>query len=103
MDDDDIYEHIEQQRLKYEKWVKEKSIKLEVGKTYLQKSESWAVKHYKILSIEGKVALGIIVYDGIYDSKTRGCGEYSLFVASTGERYQESRLNYALIEEVKGD
>jgi hypothetical protein len=100
MNEDEEYEYIEQRRLEHEKWVREKSIKLEVGKTYLQKSASWAIKHYKILSIEGKVALGIVVYDGIYNSKTRGCGEYALFRVDTGEKYQEPRLNYALIEEV---
>lgn len=98
MDED---EYLERRKLEYEKWVKEKSIKLEVGKTYLQKSYSWAIKHYKIISIEGIVALGRCVYDGIWNSKTKGCGKYELFVVATGERYQESRLNYALIEEIK--
>jgi hypothetical protein len=101
MYEDDNYEYIEQRRLEYEKWVKEKSIRLEVGKTYLQKSASWAIKHYKILSADNIVALGIVVYCGINNSKIRGCGEYALFRVNTGEKYQEPRLNYALIEEVK--
>lgn len=98
---DDEYDYIEQRRLEYEKWVKEKSIRLEVGKTYLQKAYSWAIKHYKIISIEGVVALGVVTYCGIHNSNTKGCGEYALFRVATGEKYQENRLNYALIEEIK--
>ena len=97
----DELEYLEQKRLEYEKWVKEKSIKLEVGKTYMQKAHNWAIKHYKILTVEGKVALGVVVYCGIHNSTTKGCGEYALFRADTGEKYQESRLNYALIAEIK--
>lgn len=96
----DEYEYIEQERIKYEKWVREQSIKLEVGKTYLQVSFSWAKKYYKIVSIDGNVAMGKVVYCGIHNSTTRGCGEYELFRADTGERYQDKRLNYALIQEV---
>lgn len=99
--DEDEYEYLERRKLEYEKWVKEKSIKLEVGKTYLQKAYPWAMRHYKILSIEGRVAVGIVVYCGIHDSKIKGCGEYALFRVDTGEKYQESRLTYALVEEIR--
>ena len=98
--DEDIYDYLEEQRLKYEKWVREKSIKLELGKTYLQVPYEWAKAHYKIVSIDGNVAMGKKVYCGIYNSTTRGCGGYELFRVDTGEKYQEPRLNYALICEV---
>ena len=100
-EDDEEYNYIEQERLKYEKWVREKSIKLEVGKTYLQKSASWSIKHYKIFSADNVIALGRVVYCDIYKSKTRGCGGYQLFKVDTGEKYQDQRLNYALVEEVE--
>ena len=97
----DEFEYIKQRRMEYENWVKEKSIKLEVGKTYLQKAYNWAIKHYKIITIEGPIALGVVTYCGIHNSNTKGCGEYTLFRVDTGEKYQEGRLNYALIAEVK--
>ena len=98
--DQNNYDYLEQKRLEYEKWVKEKSIKLELGKTYSQKPFAWAERHFKIISIDGGVAMGKVVYCGIYESTTRGCGEYELFIVNTGEKYQDSRLNYALIKEV---
>lgn len=101
MNEDDEYDYIEQERLKYEKWVKEKSIKLEVGKTYLQAPFDWSKKHYKIIFVDDIVAIGVVVYCDIYKSKTRGCGERQLFRVDTGEKYQDRRLNYALIKEVK--
>ena len=100
MNDDDEYDYIEQRRLEYEKWVKESSIKLELGKTYLQRVESWAIKHYKIIHMDDIIAVGVVVYCGVYNSKTRGCGEYQLFKVSTGEKYQDRGFNYALIKEI---
>lgn len=100
MNEDEEYEYIEKRRLEYEKWVKEKSIKLELGKTYLQLSMNWNKKHYKIVFVDDTIAVGIVVWDEIYNSTTRGCGGRELFRVETGEKYQDPRLNYALIKEV---
>lgn len=96
----DEMDYIEEQRRKYEKWVKEKSIKLELGCTYVQKTYSWSEDHYKIVFMDDVVAVGVQVYCGIYKSTTRGCGERELFLAKTGEKYQDKRLNYALIKKI---
>lgn len=98
--DYDEYDYLEQKQKEYEKWVKEKSIRLELGKIYLQAAFPWAEKHYKIVSIDGDVALGKVVYCGIYKSRTMGCGEYEMFKVNTGEKYHDSRLNYALVKEI---
>jgi hypothetical protein len=96
----DEMDYLERERIKYEKWVKEKSIKLELGKTYLQESDSWAKMHYKIIFVDDKIAVGIKVWCGIYNSTTRGVGEYQMFKVNTGEKYGDCRLNYALVKEV---
>ena len=100
MSDENEIGYLEQEKLKYEKFLKERAIKLELGKTYLQESDSWAKKHYKIIFTDEKIALGTVVWCGIYNSDTKGCGYYDLFKLYTGERYQDSRLCYGLIKEI---
>jgi len=95
------YEYLEKKRLEYEKWKKEKSIKLELGCVYLHEPMSWAKKHYKIVFVDDTIAVGIVVYDGIYNSTTKGRGERELFNVNTGEKYHDPRLNYALIRKIK--
>jgi hypothetical protein len=102
--DDDIVEeldYLEREKIKYNKFLKEEAIKLELGKTYLQESSSWAKMHYKIVFVDDKIALGIVVYCGIYNSTNRGnCGEYEMFKVTTGEKYSDCRLEYRLKKEV---
>lgn len=103
MYDDDLQEefsYLEREKIKYAKFLKERAIKLELGKTYLQESDSWAKKHYKIVFVDDVIALGVVVYCGIYNSSTRNCGDYQLFRVDTGEKYQDCRLDYRLIREV---
>ena len=97
----DEYEYLEKKRREYEKWVKEKSIKLEIGCIYLQEPMSWAKKHYKIVFMDDTIAVGVVVYDGIYNSTTKGCGERELFKVDTGEKYHDPRLNYALTRKIE--
>jgi hypothetical protein len=96
---DDEMDYLEQERIKYEKFVKNDAIKLELGKTYLQESSSWAKMHYKIIFVDGVIAVGIKVWCGIYNSDTRGCGNYEMFRVATGEKYNDSRLCYRLKKE----
>lgn len=96
----DDYKYLEEKRIEHEKWIKEKSIKLELGQVYLQQPYKWAKKHYKIVFVDDTIAVGIVVYDGIYNSTTRGCGGRELFNVNTGEKYQDSRLEYALITKI---
>lgn len=77
-------------------------IKLEVGKTYRQESDSWAKKHYKILYTDNQIAVGIVVYCGIYQSSIKGCGGYEMFYVDNGFKYQDiCRPCYRLLSEVK--
>jgi hypothetical protein len=99
-DFDDELDYHEKERIKYEKFLKERAIKLELGKVYLQESDSWAKMHYEIIFIDDNTAMGKKVYCGIYNSATQNCGSYELFRVSTGERYQDSRLCYRLKKEV---
>lgn len=101
-DDDlqDELDYLDKQKLIYEKFLKERAIKLELGKTYLQESDSWAKKHYKIIFVDDKIALGLKVYCGIYNSSERNCGSYEMFNVNTGEKYNDSRLCYRLKNEV---
>lgn len=94
-------EYLEERRIKYLKWKEEKSIKLELGKMYLQTSNSWTKKHYKIIFVDDKIALGKKVWCSICNSINENCGEYELFLKETGEKYQDNRLCYALIREIK--
>jgi hypothetical protein len=97
----DEIEYLERERIKYEKFLEEQAIKLELNKTYLQESDSWAKMHYKIIFIDNNIAVGKVVYCGIYNSTSKGnVGKYELFRANTGEKYQDSRLSYRLVKEV---
>lgn len=101
--DDDIIEeldYLEREKIKYTKFLKEQAIKLELGKTYLQESDSWAKAHYKIIFIDHYIALGVKVYCGIYNSSKQNCGSYEMFKINTGEKYNDSRLCYRLKSEV---
>lgn len=102
MDNDllDEIDYLEQRKIQYNKWKAEKSIKLELGKTYLQESDSWAKRHFLIVFIDDKIAIGKQVWCGIYNSNTKGCNDYEIFLKDTGERYQDGRLAYALTKEV---
>ncbi len=99
-DDQEQLDYLAQEKIKYEKFLKNDAIKLELGKTYLQESDSWAKKHYKIIFIDNYIALGQVVYCGIYDSTKKGCGDYEMFKLNTGEKYNDSRLCYRLKKEV---
>ena len=57
--------------------------------------------HYKIIFINEDIAIGKKVYCGIYNSSTQNCNSYEMFVASTGEKYQDARLEYRLKRKVK--
>lgn len=100
-DYNDELDYLEREKINYDKWKKEKAIKLELDKTYVQESDSWAKKHYKIIFVNDKIAVGVVVYCGIYNSTSKGCGEHELFKVDTGEKYAGSRLCYALIKELK--
>lgn len=100
-DDQDEMDYLEQERVKYEKFLKNDATKLELGKTYLRESSSWAKAHYKIIFVNEDIAVGVKVYCGIYKSTKLGCGEYDMFKVKTGERYGDSRLGYRLKAEVK--
>ncbi len=99
-DDDDQRDYLEQQRLEYNNFLKTEAINLDLGKTYLQESASWAKKHFKIVLVDENVAVGVVVYCGIYNSNKKGCGSYELFNVKTGEKYGDSRLVYRLKKEV---
>jgi hypothetical protein len=99
-DYEDEIDYAERERLKYNKFLAEQAIKLELGKTYLQESDSWAKMHYKIIFVDDKIAVGLKVYCGIYNSSTKNCGSYEMFKVSTGEKYQDSRLCYRLKKEI---
>lgn len=99
-DFDDDLSYSELEKIKYNNFLKNDSIKLELNKTYLQESDSWAKMHYKIIFIDDFIAIGKKVYCGIYNSSTQNCGNYEMFKVSTGEKYEDSRLCYRLIKEV---
>jgi hypothetical protein len=101
MELDDELDYLEKEKIKYNKFLKEQAIKLELNKTYLQESDSWAKKHYKIIFIDDYIAIGKKVYCGIYDSDKKNCGSYEMFKVSTGEKYNDSRLCYRLKQEIK--
>lgn len=96
--DYDELDYLDREKLKYNKFLKEDAIKLELNKTYLQESDSWCKAHYKIIFVDGYIAVGIKVYCGIYNSNTEGCGNYEMFKVNTGEKYQDNRLAYRLKE-----
>lgn len=100
MNYDDEMDYLERERIKYEKFLKNDAIKLELGKTYLQESDSWAKMHYKIIFVDDVIAVGLKVYCGIYNSSKKGCGEYEMFKVKTGEKYGDVRLCYRLKKEV---
>lgn len=97
---DDELEYLEKERMIYDEFLKNDAIELELGKTYLQESMSWAKMHYKIIFVDDTIAVGVKVYCGIYNSNKRGCGTYEMFKVKTGEKYNDSRLGYRLKEEV---
>lgn len=73
-------------------------IKLELNKVYLQESASWSKKHYKIIFVDDKIAVGISVYDQICQ---KYIGQYDIFDVNDGFRYNDKlRYNYRLIREV---
>jgi hypothetical protein len=100
-DDNDELDYLDKQKIEYEKFLKERAIKLELNKTYLQESDSWAKMHYKIIFIDDFIAIGKKVYCGIYNSSERNCGGYEMFKLQTGEKYNDSRLAYRLKKEIK--
>jgi hypothetical protein len=100
---DDELDYWDKKALEYQKFLREKAIKLELNKVYLQESDSWAKKHYKIIFVDDKIAVGLKVWCGIYNSNTKNCGTYELFNVNTGEKYQDGRLCYRLKNEVKKD
>lgn len=85
-----------QRKIEYDKFLKEQAITLKLGETYLQESASWAKSHYKIIFVDDTIAVGIKVWCGIFNSDNKGCGTYEMFKANTGEKYNDSRLEYAL-------
>lgn len=93
---DNELDYSEREAIKYEKFLKEDAIKLELNKTYLQESYSWAKMHYNIIFVDDKIAVGKKVWCGIYNSAERNCGSYEMFKVSTGEKYNDSRLCYRL-------
>ena len=93
---DDELSYSERREIEYNAFLKQDAIKLELNKTYLQESYSWAKKHYKIIFIDEKIAVGIVVWSGIYNSNTKGCGGYEMFKVNTGEKYNDCRLEYRL-------
>ena len=95
-DYDDELSYSEKRETKYNEFLKNDAIKLELDKTYLQESDSWAKMHYKIIYVNDKIAVGVKVWCGIYNSDTRNCGKYEMFKVDTGEKYQDSRLEYRL-------
>jgi hypothetical protein len=97
---DEELDYLERQRREYAKFLAEDAIKLELGKTYLQMSAVWTKAHYKIVLINDDVAVGQRVYCGIYNSTTKGCGDYAMFKTATGEKYGDGRLCYRLRKEI---
>lgn len=93
---DDELDYSEKQAIKYQKFLKDDAIKLELNKIYLQESDSWAKKHYKIIFVDENIAVGKKVWCGIYNSAERNCGSYEMFKVNTGEKYNDSRLCYRL-------
>lgn len=89
-------DYLEKRKLEYDKFLKERAIKLELGQTYLQESDSWAKMHYKIIFVDEKIAVGLKVYCGIYNSSTQNCNSYEMFNVNTGEKYNDDRLCYRL-------
>lgn len=72
--------------------------KIELGKVYKQEAYSWATKHYKIIFIDGEIAVGISVFDKI---SNKYIGDYCLFYAKDGFKYHDTtRPNYRLREEI---
>lgn len=100
MDNDEI-DYLEKQKIAYKEFLKNDAIKLELNKTYLQESDSWAKMHYKIIFVNNDIAIGIKVFCGIYNSDKKNCGNYEMFNVNTGERYNDSRLCYRLKNEIK--
>ncbi len=71
-------------------------IKPELGKIYRQVSDSWAEKHFKIIFVDNKIALGVSVYNQI---SNKYIGEHELFYVDTGFKYNDIRPNYRLVSE----
>lgn len=97
---DDEMDYLEKERMIYNDFLKNNALELEIGKTYLQESSSWSKMHYKIIFIDDKIAVGVKVWCGIYNSKTQGCGTYEMFKAKTGEKYNDNRLCYRLTKQI---
>lgn len=75
-----------------------KPIKLEVGKVYRQISDTWAEKHYKIIFVDNKIALGISVFNKI---SNKFIGDYEMFYVNDGFKHNDIiRPSYRLIEEI---
>lgn len=98
--DEEELDYLEQREIEYKKFLKERAIKLELNKIYLQESDSWAKMHYQIVFVDDKIALGKKIYCGIYNSNTQNCGSYEMFNVNTGEKYNDCRLAYRLKKEV---
>lgn len=102
-DFDDELDYLEKKELEYKTFLKERAIKLELNKVYLQESDSWAKMHYQIIFVDDNIAVGKKVYCDIYNSAVKNCNSYELFNVKTGEKYQDSRLCYRLKSEVKNE
>lgn len=74
-------------------------IKLELGKSYIQSKDTWHEKHYVILFIDDKIAIGKSIYNKIGD---KFIGDYDLFYLDNGFKYNDTvRPCYRLTEEIK--
>jgi hypothetical protein len=68
-------------------------VELELGKVYSQASSSWSEKHYLIIFIDDKVAVGRSIYNQI---SNKYIGDYEIFNKNNGMKYQDGRLAYRI-------
>jgi len=92
------YNDYVERREKELQWIKEHGIKIELNKIYRQESDSWCKKHYKIIFVDDKIAVGISTYNQI---SREFIGDYELFNKNTGMKYNDSRRAYRLINEIE--
>lgn len=75
---------------------------LKVGSTYIERQDSTTEKHFKIIFVDDKVAIGVCTKCLYWNKETEFIGEYELYHVNTGLRYNDIiRPCYALIEEIK--
>jgi hypothetical protein len=68
---------------------------LKLGHTYIQSKGSWGEKHFKIIFIDDKIAVGLCIFNKI---SPKFIGNYAMFSVASAFKYQDTRPDYRLTE-----